>query len=231
VQLRYDETSLDFVASEEYEAIVTPITAAIDGSALLQVDYDDRDLRTEAPQGIRYVLPAVPVDTATFWKSAETDLRNHLVQSRSMTVLQNQQLKLASRPGESREEFLARCQVAAEEREDTAADKLRIATQKKLDALEMTVMKAKGRVEQLQTDTTTRRGNELLQGCDVRTGCTPRREEIGLLDREIHRERSLAAFGIGPYRATIGDRQAGTRRTGTTDRRPRIRTCPRRSRR
>ncbi|MGB2757301.1 MAG: hypothetical protein WBD02_06515, partial [Acidimicrobiia bacterium] len=163
VQLRYDDESADFVSTEEYEAIITPITGTVDASTVHQVDYDDRDLRTEAPAGIKYALPPSKIDTASVWKNVDSDVRSFLANERKLEVFRNKVLKLASRPGETREDFLVRCHAASDEAQNQAAEKLRIATQKKLDSLQMTTMKAQSRVEQLQTDTTARRGTELLQ--------------------------------------------------------------------
>ncbi len=164
VQLRYDEESSDLVADQTYEAIVCPLTGSIDTSTVHQVDFDERDFRAEQPAGIKFALPTAKINTAGFWKKVETDLRSFLVSSCTMEIFQNNELKLVSRAGETKEAFLERCTIASNTAQDTEAEKLRTTTQKKLDALESSLAKAEDRVEELKTDTNTRRGNELLQG-------------------------------------------------------------------
>ena len=50
VQLRYDDEKADLVHDEEWEAVLVPLTAMTDPTAAHAVDYDDRDLVTEAPR-------------------------------------------------------------------------------------------------------------------------------------------------------------------------------------
>ncbi len=57
VAIRYDETKADLVHDEEYEAVLFPLADPTDVATLVQVDYDDRDLRTDAPDGVTYRLP------------------------------------------------------------------------------------------------------------------------------------------------------------------------------
>jgi iron(III) transport system ATP-binding protein len=45
--VRYDDTKADLVHDEEYEAVLFPLGERVDMARLVQVDYDDRDLRTE----------------------------------------------------------------------------------------------------------------------------------------------------------------------------------------
>ena len=45
VALRYDETKADLIHDDEYEAVLFPLVEQIDASHIVQVDYDDRDLR------------------------------------------------------------------------------------------------------------------------------------------------------------------------------------------
>jgi hypothetical protein len=50
VAIRYDETKADLVHDEEYEAVLFPLGDHIDVTSVVQVDYDDRDLRTDRPR-------------------------------------------------------------------------------------------------------------------------------------------------------------------------------------
>ncbi len=51
VSIRYDETKADLVHDEQFEAVLFPLGDHLDVNAVIQVDYNDRDLRTEPPIG------------------------------------------------------------------------------------------------------------------------------------------------------------------------------------
>ena len=84
----------------------------------IAVDYDDRDLRPDAPNPCVYRLPDAPVKDKTFWTRVERDLVDHLVRSRTVDVHANRDLKMFGRPGESAEDFTARCLAAADDMAD-----------------------------------------------------------------------------------------------------------------
>ena len=56
VALRYDDDKADLVHDEEYEAVVFPLAEPVDPTRSIAVDYDDRDLRTDAPNPCVYRL-------------------------------------------------------------------------------------------------------------------------------------------------------------------------------
>src|SRR4029077_7014597 len=78
------------------------------------VDFDDRDFRPDEPAGATYVLPAAPVSEAKFFAQVGKDVQARLVANRALEIFRNKQLKLSSRPGETEEAFLARCDEAGE---------------------------------------------------------------------------------------------------------------------
>jgi hypothetical protein len=125
VALRYDETKADLVHDVEHEIVVHPIDDLGDVSRMIQVDYDERDLLDEPPVPLPFHLPPDKADTKTFWSNIERNIRDHLVRSLSMTIPTNARLKLFGRPGESAEEFTARCRRVASERADAEVARLR----------------------------------------------------------------------------------------------------------
>jgi hypothetical protein len=125
VAIRYDETKADLVHDEEYEAVIFPLTDPADVTTLAQVDYDDRDLRTDAPAGVTYRLPDARIATKTFFNDIERDLRDHLTRTLSMEIPANAGLKLYGRPGETAEEFATRCERTADDLADAEIAKLR----------------------------------------------------------------------------------------------------------
>ncbi len=125
VAIRYDETKADLVHDEEFEAVLFPLDDPADVSSLVQVDYDDRDLRAEAPANATYRLPTARITTKTFFNQIERDLRDHLTRDLSLEIPTNAELKLFGRPGESTEEFRIRCDRAADDRADAEIAALR----------------------------------------------------------------------------------------------------------
>ena len=109
VALRYDDTKADLIHDDEYEAVLHPLTDQLDVTALVQVDYDDRDLRVDPPTTIAFELPAAPVGTKTYWTTVERDIRDHLVRTLAIEIPANPALKLYGRPGETSDAFLQRC--------------------------------------------------------------------------------------------------------------------------
>jgi hypothetical protein len=137
VHLRYDEAKVDFVHDEEYEAVLHPLSTADTAGLeqLTQVDFDERDLLEQAPPGARYVLPDARIDTATWWRTLERSLVDLLVRSRTVDVPVNRTLKLAARPGETPEQFQARCRAAADAAADKATAALEAKARRKVAAL------------------------------------------------------------------------------------------------
>jgi hypothetical protein len=127
VALLFDDDKLDLRTTEEWEAVYLPLAAPFDPATAIAVDHDDRDLRTEAPTGATYLLSDVPLEKKTWFSGAERAIVDHLFRSRTTQVLRNAELKLASRVGETADEFATRCRAAA----DDAADEDQVALQKK----------------------------------------------------------------------------------------------------
>ena len=118
VDLTYDEGT-DVVATEEFEAVLLPLAQVPDPRQFVAVDYDDRDLVTTAPAGAVYGLVPSEAKTKTYWNAMQKALVEELVRSRTSQVLVNTDLKAMARPGETREQFVARCHTLV----DAAADK------------------------------------------------------------------------------------------------------------
>ena len=125
VSLRYDDTKADLVHDEEYEAVIFPVGEQVDVTRAIAVDYDDRDLRAEAPAGVSYRLTGAPVGESAFWKRVERDLTDHLARSQGLDLPVNRALKLFARPGETADEFTARCAQFADQQADAELAALR----------------------------------------------------------------------------------------------------------
>ena len=162
VSMRYDETKADLVHDDEFECVVHPLPEQVDVSALIHVDYDDRDLRTEAPQGAVYRLPGARISTKTFWSGLERDLRDHLVRASTLEIQVNPELKLYGRPGESADEFEVRCLRVADEKADADIAELRDRYESKARRLRDQIEAAEDRLDVLDEQAKSSRNSELL---------------------------------------------------------------------
>jgi hypothetical protein len=162
VALRYDDDKADLIHDEEYETIVFPLGEQVDVTRSVAVDYDDRDLRPDPPQGCVYVLGDAPVKDRTFWTRVERDLVDHLVRSKMVELPVNATLKLFGRPGETVEAFGQRCYEAADAKGDDEVAKLRDKYAAKVTRLQTQIQAAEDRAEILEAEKKGKRNEELL---------------------------------------------------------------------
>jgi Helicase HerA, central domain len=170
ISLRYDDTAAGVDEQQEFEAVYGPLDGGLDLESETQVDYDDRDFATSAAEAVAYVLPQAPIAEARFFSSTAKDIERRLVDRRPLELLRNKALKLVSRPGESPDDFAARCDAAAQERADADAAKIRDRLEAKQDRLEKALAQAERRIEELDTDTRSRHANELIAGAGAVLG-------------------------------------------------------------
>jgi hypothetical protein len=164
VSLVYDDTRAALRHQETYEAVIFPVTAGLAPDSILEVDHDPRDFREAAPAGATFVLPGARIDTKGFWTDLESDLEAHLVSARRLTIFRNAELKLYSRPGESREQFAGRCSEAAEATADAALAKLQDRHDERMDRARSALAKADNRVAELEATASSKQQEELLSG-------------------------------------------------------------------
>jgi hypothetical protein len=164
VRLKYDDTAAGVDHDETWECVFFPLTDAPGPESARVVDYDERDLRTDAPAGAVYVLPDATIDRAAYFKDLERRLRDHLFRTRSIEVLSNPELRLWSRVGEARAEFAERCRRTATERGEADAAALRDKYQQKLQRLQVQQRAADDRVRELAVDSKQRLQHELVAG-------------------------------------------------------------------
>lgn len=164
VNLLFDDTKGDLRHEAEWEAIVSPLGADVDGDDFRPVDYDDRDLRSSPPEGAVYALPDAKIHTKTFFTTAQRVLKDQLYRNEALTLFRNAELKLYSRVGETRDEFAERCARAADDKADEEANELRASMAKKEDRIRAAIAKAEDRLRELENDSKDRKRNELLSG-------------------------------------------------------------------
>ncbi len=151
VDLTYDDGTV-VAAQEEYEAVLMPLTQVPDPRQFVAVDYDDRDLVPAAPAGAVYGLVPAEVKAKTYWTGLQKALVEELVRSRTSEILVNTELKAASRPGETREEFVARCHTLTDAAADKAMTALRTKYEAKLTSARQKVTDAQINAQSLQME-------------------------------------------------------------------------------
>jgi hypothetical protein len=161
VHLVFDDEKADLREQQEWEAVFFPVAGEFDATAAVHVDYDERDFRSDAPAGVRYVIGDADFSKAPWFNRARTDLQDHLYRSLTMEIFTNRSLKLFSRAGESRDDFEARCQAAADERTDAEADKVREQMATRIERVQDAIAKAEDKVREVSSDKQ-RRGAETV---------------------------------------------------------------------
>jgi len=152
VELLFDDTKSKLRHEAEWEAIITPLDGPVDPDDAIIVDYDDRDLRSDAPENPVYVLPDAKIQNKTYFKSAQSEVK--------LELLHNPALKVYSRVGESKAEFEERCREVADERVDLDADKLRKVLTAKIDRVNASIQKAEDKIREAEFDAKSRKRDQ-----------------------------------------------------------------------
>ena len=163
VQMRFSDRTAGLDHAEEWEVIFAPLSGqSVNLDSPYVVDYDDRDFVSTQPPGTVFVLPDAPIKNKTYFRSIETALKDHLSRTRSTTIPVNRALKLYGRPGESAEEFAARCAAAADERADAEVDALRKRLEVKIDRLNASIATDQQRISLLEAEAQASKRNEAI---------------------------------------------------------------------
>ena len=182
-------------------------TRGLDLDSETVVDFDDRDFRADAPAGATYVLPAAPVGEAKFFAQAGKDVQARLVANRALEIFRNKQLKLASRPGETEEAFLARCDEAGQVKADAEAVKLKERLEAKKDRLQDALEIAQRRVEEIDTQTKSKQANTMIAGAGA---------VLGALFGGKRNARSIAS-SVGSVASKMGQTATASERKQTAE--------------
>ena len=160
VKLLFDETKAKLRHEAEWEAIVTPLDGPVDADTAIRVDYDERDMSETPPADAIYRLPDAKIANKTYFKSAQSEIKNHLYREEQVELFHNGSLKLYSRIGESRDEFEQRCTQEADNRADKDADKIRQMLSKKLDRISAAIQKSEDKIREIQFDAISRKQDQ-----------------------------------------------------------------------
>ena len=185
VALRYDDAKADLVHDEEYECVISPLGDVVDVSRAVAVDYDARDLRTGpvTPSSV-YRMTEAKLGTKAFFSGVERDLADHLYRTMTVDIPVNKALALYGRPGESADEFAARCVRAADEAADAAIAELRDEYETKVAKVRDQIAAAEDRVDVLEREADSRRNSELLSTAgSILGGLLSGKSRSGMLSR------------------------------------------------
>ncbi len=164
VDLLFDDTKADLRHTERLEAVLFPLSDPPDMSSLVAVDHDPRDFLPGPPTGASYRMPDAPVDRKAYFTSVQKELVGHLLASRTTSLLTNTELKLFSRPGETAEQFAARCDAAADAGADAEGAKVAQAFEGRVARARDALAAAQDRLDQAEAAKTSRRNDEVLSG-------------------------------------------------------------------
>lgn len=164
VQLLYDERAAKLNHQETYEAIIYPLGKVLDPASVHSVDHDERDFLPAPPGPSGFETPGADVGAASYWSGLESDLKNHLVANQTVEIFHNAELGIYSRPGETWEDFVARCEAAAADAADAEMAKLTDKYRTKIERVRDQVSKAESRVMELGTQAEVKKQEELMAG-------------------------------------------------------------------
>ncbi|MGB6058727.1 MAG: hypothetical protein WBF71_10715, partial [Microthrixaceae bacterium] len=164
VELLFDDTKLDLRDAQQFEGVYFPLGTTADPASIQAVDHDARDFRAEPPPAALYRIPEVKLSDKAYFTKAQKDLVDHLFRTQTVDILLNSELKLVGRPGESAEEFAARCEAAADAGADAESAKVASRIQAKMERVKGALATAEDRVAQAEQAQSSRRNDELLSG-------------------------------------------------------------------
>lgn len=164
VHLKYRDARAGVDTTEEWECLWFPLQEFFDAESGYTLDYDDRDLRSDAPRDPVYVVPAAPIHTKTWWKRAAADITAWLKRTQEIELFRNKALKLYSRVDEPEAEFLARCERVAADRADDDIAKLRSTMERRLQSAQEQIATAERALTTAQAQLESRQRDEWVSG-------------------------------------------------------------------
>src|SRR5690606_28810429 len=130
-------------------SVIVPLEAgarALDWDRTEEIDSAPADLGADAPREAGYApLPAFASNPTSFAKLAR-DFDRWLGRTQRLELWRHAGLKMTSRPGESRRDFVIRVRDAMHEKRDAAVDRLRRKWETKIASARERVRRAEARV-------------------------------------------------------------------------------------
>ncbi len=150
LKLAFSESKENFLLHQRHHYIAFPLDGVKDATELFaNVPLETENLLDKPLDGGRFVELPEAFDQTEELAAAQKALIDHLYRTLSATRFVNKEVKLHSKPDESREDFAQRCLEASEDLEEEAAAKLRAKLQTKIDRVEGQMAKAQDKVARL----------------------------------------------------------------------------------
>ena len=150
LRLTFSERKEDFVSNQVHHYIAFPLEDTRDATSLFEhLPLEPNDTLAEPPGEARFANLHEAFDQTEELTEAREQLVEHLYRTLTASRFVNANVKLYSRPEESKDEFYIRCQAAAEELEEQSAVKLREKLQTKIARLEKQMLKSQDKIERL----------------------------------------------------------------------------------
>ena len=162
--LRYDERRAGVDHREEWEAVLFPLTEPLDIENIVEVDYDTRDFRLEAPKAARFRASPISLHSKGLFKNIRTQLKKRLLRGQNLQLWRNAALGVYARVHEPKQQFVERCQRVAQDEADRVIAKLRNKLEKKVRRLERRVETAELRLDNAQDRLETSQRDEMISG-------------------------------------------------------------------
>jgi hypothetical protein len=162
--MRFDDRYANVDHTEEWEVVWPSATDPLDPADAIHVDHDDRDVSDAPPAQATYSIPDADLSGASWGRSASSQLEDWLAAHERIELLKHPGLKLYSRVGEGREQFLIRCAEAAETAADAEIEKIRDRFASRIATVEGQLRNAELRVRELEADVQVRQQQEMLSG-------------------------------------------------------------------
>jgi len=158
----------------------------------LSPDLGPRDLGNEPrPKAMFNTLPAGMTDSPPYTRMRD-DLIDYIYRQHSLPLLVNEQLKMTSNIGESREAFIGRCQREAGVELRQAEDKERERLNKEIERLQQRLRREEQKLEQDRATLNGRRSDELLLGAETLIGVFTGRRRTTALSSAARRRTTTA---------------------------------------
>jgi len=174
VSTRYDDTRLGLDHTETWESVLHPLTDPPDAANLIEVDHDDRDF-LPTNSDIPFTEPAAPISNEAYFEKVKRMVSGELDARQTLALFRNRQVKLVSRPGEERDAFATRCEVAASDLADSQLAKLTQRFDKRIRAAQRDHETAVRSADAAQQQLDGQRGDALMGlAFDLLSGRRPR---------------------------------------------------------
>ncbi len=164
VDLLFDDAKAGLRHVERYECVLATLAEHVDAATARAVDHDPRDLRTDPPPAAAYDPPAAPIRTKSWFTAVRKALVDHLVGTRTVTIVANPELKVYGRPGEAEADVRARVAAAADAGADAAAAKVVTRYEGRIARARAAVATAEDRARLARRTAADRRQEEVVRG-------------------------------------------------------------------